>query len=818
MTATRRPTSHASHPGDEHGRPLPYRRVAPAPDGGIEAATSAVDAEAGAAGDRSGVGRRNFLSWAIAAPTLMVGTSLIAGTAHPQPADASIPAIPEPADLFDLTDLLNLAALPTSNLITITVDEAGNATFALPRAEVGQGVTTSTSMLIAEELDLPLSKVKVSLADARPELLFNQLTGGSNTTTSTHHAIRTAAGHARVRLIEAAAKKWGVPAASLTTSNGVVKSTTGATASYGSLAVAAAASKSTVLQVTLKPRSQFTMIGTPQNRVDALEAVTGRKTFAMDLKVPNALPTMVARPPTINGKPKSVSNLGAVKAMPGITDVAMISTGVAVRGATFGQCIDAIRALQVTWTAGTEDGKSDASVFKELKNAEIPLIVPKVPVLTKTIEGSFKFNFRSNSPLETGAAVANYTADGVEVWGCFKIPIVLAEDIAKKYNLAQHKVKVHVVEGGGSFGRHLFSDTALEAVEAAKAFGKPVKLMWSRTDDFRQGRVHPAATSRVRATYLLGNVLTYEQRHTSISTDYTHGLGEMLTAFSAKLPGGNYTFAQSIFVLTQTVSYNYGVTTQLLNEVDMGFNTGSMRNIYSPDARTAQELITDQIAKVAGKDPYAFRRSFIKNARGKAVLDKVAQVGNWGRSMPAGTAQGIAVHNEYKGWCACLVEIDTRPPTINRDVRDAYTGPRVTKVVFAVDVGLVINPKGLEAQMQGGIMDGIAQTLTSSLHLKDGYFLEGSWDHYFYSRQWNVPPEIQVIVMPSTSNTPGGAGEFGVAASMAATACAYGRATGVMPTEFPINHQDSVSHFKLIPNVPSTPQSPTDGLIHDISD
>jgi isoquinoline 1-oxidoreductase beta subunit len=120
--------------------------------------------------------------------------------------------------------------------------------------------------------------------------------------------------------------------------------------------------------------------------------------------------------------------------------------------------------------------------------------------------------------------------------------------------------------------------------------------------------------------------------------------------------------------------------------------------------------------------------------------------------------------------------------------------------------------------MQGGIMDGIAQTLTSSLHLKDGYFLEGSWDHYFYSRQWNVPPEIQVIVMPSTSNTPGGAGEFGVAASMAATACAYGRATGVMPTEFPINHQDSVSHFKLIPNVPSTPQSPTDGLIHDISD
>jgi isoquinoline 1-oxidoreductase beta subunit len=805
MTATRRPTRPSSQSAAERGRPLPYRRA--------EAAEPAADA----AQDSSGVGRRNFLSWAIAAPTLMVGTSLVAGLVDPKEADASIPAVPEPADLFDLGDLQDLAALPTSNLITITVDQDGNATFALPRAEVGQGVTTSTAMLIAEEMDLPLSKVKVGLADARPELLFNQLTGGSNTTTSTHHAIRTAAGHARVRLVEAAAKQWGVSADSLTTSKGTVKSKTGKSATYGSLAVAAAASKSTLLQVKLKPASEFTMIGTPQNRVDALEAVTGRKTFAMDLKVPNALPTMVARPPTINGKPKSINNLAAVKAMPGVTDVAMISTGVAVRAATFGQCIDAIRAVNVTWTAGTEDGKSDASVFKELKKAEIPLLVPKVPILAKTIEGSFKFNFRSNSPLETGAAVASYTPDGIEVWSCLKIPIVLAEDLAKKYGMAQSKIKVHVVQGGGSFGRHLFSDTAIEAVEASKAFGKPVKLMWSRTDDFRQGRTHPAATSRVRATYLLGNVLTYEQRHTSVSTDFTHGLGEMLTAFSARLPGGNYTFAQSIFVLTQTVSYNYGVTTQLLNEVDMGFNTGSMRNIYSPDARTAQELITDQIAKVAGKDPYAFRRAFIKNGRGKAVLDKVAQVGNWGRSMPAGTAQGIAVHNEYKGWCACLVEIDTRPAVANRDVEDAYTGPRVTKVVFAVDVGLVINPKGLEAQMQGGIMDGIAQTLTSSLHLKDGYFLEGSWDNYFYTRQWNVPPDIQVIVMPSTSESPGGAGEFGVAASMAATACAYGRATGVMPTEFPINHADALNHFTVIPTVPSTPQSPTDGLIHEIS-
>jgi isoquinoline 1-oxidoreductase beta subunit len=179
--------------------------------------------------------------------------------------------------------------------------------------------------------------------------------------------------------------------------------------------------------------------------------------------------------------------------------------------------------------------------------------------------------------------------------------------------------------------------------------------------------------------------------------------------------------------------------------------------------------------------------------------------------MPSGTAQGIAVHKEYKGVNACLVEIDCRTRTVGREVRDAVTGPRVTKVVMAVDVGLAINPRGLEAQMQGGIMDGIALALTSSLHLRDGHFLEGSWDNYFYTRQWNVPPEVEVIVMPDTTGEPGGAGEFGVASTFAAVACAYARATGTMPREFPINHRDPLA-FTPKPFVPPVPQSPTNGL------
>jgi isoquinoline 1-oxidoreductase beta subunit len=144
-------------------------------------------------------------------------------------------------------------------------------------------------------------------------------------------------------------------------------------------------------------------------------------------------------------------------------------------------------------------------------------------------------------------------------------------------------------------------------------------------------------------------------------------------------------------------------------------------------------------------------------------------------------------------------------------VADGYTGPRVTKVVIVVDVGLTINPEGLEAQMQGGAMDGIATALTSSLHLENGIFKEGSWDNYYYTRQWNVPPDVQVVIMPNTTTTPGGAGELAAGVTMAAVACAYGRATGTMPTEFPINHNQPLG-FVPLPLVPPIPQSPTDGL------
>ncbi|WP_042378161.1 molybdopterin cofactor-binding domain-containing protein [Streptacidiphilus melanogenes] len=756
------------------------------------------------------VSRRRFLGYVLAASTLTVAAQLGEGAAAPR-AEAAVPGVPEPADLYDLNDMLTDATLATANLITITLNPDGTASFALPRAEVGQGITTSTAMLIAEELDLPLDKVQVSLADARPELLFNQLTGGSNTTISTYTPVRVAAATAKQQLLEAAAAELGVPLSALSALQGVITAPDGRSLSYAELAVKAASLTNLQVSVTLKPASAFRVIGTPQNRVDALDAVTGRKQFAMDVQVAGAMPAMICRPPTINGTVVSVQNQAAVQAMPGITDVAVVSTGVAVRGRTFGQCIDAVRALQVTWGPGSEDAATDATVLAELRAAENPIVTPPLPLLTKAIDARFTFHFASNSALESNCAVADVRADSAEIWASVKAPITAQEEIAGRLGLPVGAVTVHVTQGGGSFGRKLFHDAALEAAEVSKAMGKPVRLMWHRTDDFRHGRVHPMSISRVRATYSLGQVLTLDQRHTSVATEFGHGLGEIITSSVAKLPVGGLTFSETIFSLTQQTPYNFGVTTQLLTEVDNGFHTGSMRNIYSPNVRCAQELIVDQLAAAMGQDPYHFRRNFLKDQRAVAVLDKVAQVGDWGRTMAPGTAQGIAIHPEYHGFVAVLVEIDCTPATVNRKIPDAVTGPRVTKAVCAVDVGLAVNPKGLEAQMMGGIMDGIAVTLTSSLHLDGGHFQEGSWDNYFYTRQWNTPPELDIIVMPPTTGTPGGAGELAVAGSMAAVACAYGRATGIMPTTFPINH-DAPPAFTPLPTVPPIPQSPTDGL------
>ena len=349
--------------------------------------------------------------------------------------------------------------------------------------------------------------------------------------------------------------------------------------------------------------------------------------------------------------------------MPGITDVALVPTGVAVRGETFGQCIDAVRALDVELARRPVAGPVRRDVLAGVKAAEVPLAVPKLGPLTKTVEADFTFWFRSNSSLEPNCAIADVRTDRAEIWGACKNPISAAEEIATLLGLPPTAVNSTSSRAAARSAASCSTTRRIEAAQCSKAFGKPVRLMWHRTDDSRVGRTHPMATSRVRATYAAGEVLSYEQRHTSVVTDFGHGLGEIITAMSAKLPVGEIGFSQTIFALTQEVPYDFGATNQLLDEVDLPLQ----------HQQHAQRLLPRRLGRARARRRPAGRRRSSKDplhASGASSPRTTApgpsstrspRKASWGRPMPPGTAQGIAIHKEYKGVNACLVEIDCRP-------------------------------------------------------------------------------------------------------------------------------------------------------------
>lgn len=746
----------------------------------------------------SGIDRRRFLTYLVAAPTLAVAVRY--GLAS-DAAFAAIPGSPEPADFQDLGDILILGAKATeSMLIQLEMDDKGRVSCALPREEAGQGITTAVTMLIADELDLTMGKVRVTLADARPELLTGQLTGGSNTIRSIYEPVRMAAATMRGTLLAAAARQLGVDVASLSIVDGVITSTTGATTTFADLSTLA--TDPTLFTGTAEPKAKadLQIVGRPQNRVDAKAMVTGAFKYTNDLDpVPGALRAMVRRPPTIRGRVDKILNEAAVRALPGVVDLAIVdlsvgavgddpasprSTGVAVVAQTFGQALDAKEALEVSWLAGpVEPAENDATLKAKLKGIQLPFVVPVVPLVTKFVEGEFYWHFASHAPLETNTAIADVRADGADVWAGTKVPVVAQQTIEQEIGVP---TKLHVVQGGGSFGRRLFFDGALEAARISKAVGKPVKVMMTRIDDMRHGRARAASLNHIRMTYELGNVLSMEQRVASVETDFRHGLGEAITAAGSQLNvpaaavpaslGGNASFAQTVFLTTVKSPYQFGSTNQALNELPTAFNTASWRSVYSASARGCEEIMVDELAKAMGKDPAAFRLEFLTDERQRAVLQKVMEMGQWGKAMPKGFAQGIAFHEEYKSMSACLVEIDA---TNKLD-------PRVTRASIAADYGLPINPRGLQAQLQGGLTDAIGITLRTGLHLKDGGFLEGSYSQFHFPRQADSPPKLDIFIFPETTGEPGGAGELGVPAAVGAIANAYARATGTKPRSFPI--------------------------------
>ncbi|MGH3874065.1 MAG: molybdopterin cofactor-binding domain-containing protein [Pseudonocardiaceae bacterium] len=718
------------------------------------------------------LGRRRFLTYLVAAPTLTIAARW--GLAESGPAQASTLPSPTLTDFYDLGDALKAATDPTSDLLRLEVKENNHIVLELPRAEVGQGLTTAMAMLVAEEMGARLSDVDVVLSDARPELLFNQITGGSTSTRTLFTPVRLAAAGARLRLLRVYAEEVGYRADKLEVRDGVVVAPDGRSASFGSLTAAAAMLREPVIGPSAKPFDEYTLVGTPTTRKDQRDHVTGRTKFCWDLDVPGAKPAIVARAPQVRGTVEDFDE-AALRAMPGVIDVARIPTGIAIVAETFGQALTAQKAIKARYGKGGLDGLSDSDIRARLRAAAPPLITPKLGLAQ--LDGEFDWAFVNHASLEPNSAVADVRDGSAEIWSELKSPITAQATIAKAVGLPVDKVTVHVVRGGGSFGRRLFFDGALEAAQISKAVGRPVKLMWSRADDMQHGRVRPRAYTRHRFTHAGGQILSYEERVCNVETDFRHGFGDALTAAGAHLPGGNVTLAQSVFALMVTMPYDFGPTTQLLNEVPLDMDTGSWRAVYTGYTHTSREILIDEMAAELGEDPVQFRRARLKNDRVRAVLDKVATAGRWGRQMRSGHAQGFAINEEHRSAVAALVEIDATDPS----------NPRVYKAVLAFDAGLPINPRGVEAQMLGGLNDGISTVLYAGNHLDNGAFRETSYTDFGYAKQRHYPIDVEMYVMPKTTDEPGGAGETTVSAAGGAVANAYARATGSTPRRFPIN-------------------------------
>lgn len=728
------------------------------------------------------LGRRRFLTSLLAAPSLTLAARWGLDPAQgPGRLDRPIPSPPSVESQYDITQAVCDASRPTMGLVVLEVGQDGRARLELPRVELGQGITTATAMLVAEDLDLPVSSVDVVLSDSRPELVFNQLTGGSSSIRAFYEPLRVLAATARRRLLAAAAVRWGVPVGSLSTRNGVVVAPDGRTAPYGALSAAAAKVSLPPGAVAPKPESQQTVLGRPTRRVDGRAIVTGQKKFTMDLAVLGAKPTMLRRPPTILGPVHAVHNAAAVERMPGVVGVTVIPTGVAVMADTFEQARAGVNALDVTFGPGPVATESNSTIMQTLRDAVPPLAPP--PLGSVVIDAEFEWAPATHASMETESAIADVRPDGVEVWTGSQAPIWAHEEIAKALGLPLNRVTVHVVPAGGGFGRRCFYDAAMEAVQVSKALGRPAKVMWHRTDDMRHARMRPPVCHRIRASLLGGQVVSYEQRAAGVLTDFGHGFGEILLATVNYFPDagvrraiGNDALEEALFTTFVSSPYNFGAQHKELVPVHMGMRTSSYRAIPCPMARGSEEIVVDEIAAALRKDPVQFRREVLKSDRGRAVLDRVAQVGQWGRAMPRGFAQGVGYHEESRACTACIVEMDARDPR----------APRVTRATMAVDVGRPINPLGLEAQMQGCLAEAVSLTLRAGLHIKDGLPLEGSYADYHWARQKDYPTVVQVIVMPANGGPLAGAGEVGIGAATGAIANAYARATGIKPRSFPL--------------------------------
>jgi isoquinoline 1-oxidoreductase beta subunit len=666
--------------------------------------------------------------------------------------------------------------------VRIGTDES--VTVIAAHSEMGQGVYTSLPMLLNEELEADWLKVRVEAAPvdkAYNHPVFGmQMTGGSTTSPAEWERYRNMGATARVMLVQAAAAKWGVDAASCRVEKGVViHGATGKRATYGSLANAAA-QLTPPADVPLKNPKDFTLVGKPTRRLDTPSKLNGTAQFGLDVIIPGMLTAVVARPPVFGGKVAKLDVSAALK-VPGVKAVEQVPSGVAVVADHFWPAKLGREKLVIDWDLGPNAELSTEKMLRDFKETALkPGAVAKktgdpeaaLKTAAKTITAEYDVPYLAHAMMEPLNCVVDLRADSGEIWTGTQFETVDRASAAQVAGLPPEKVQIHTTLLGGGFGRRANpnSDFVVEAVHVAKAAKGPVKVVWTREDDLRGGWYRPMWHDRFVAG-LDANGDPTAWTHTIVGQSIMQGT--LFEGFAIK-DGIDSTSVEG----AADVLYGFPNLQVDLHTPKIGVPVQWWRSVGHSHTGFSVEAFFDEVAHAGGKDPYELRRKLLANQpRMRAVLELAAQKANWGSKLAPGVGRGIATHFSFDSYVAQVVEASVEKGEV-----------RVHRVVCAVDCGLVINPETVRAQMEGGIIFGLTAALKTEITLKNGRVEQGNFHDYQMLRIFEAP-EIEVHIVPS-GESPTGVGEPGVPPVAPALANAIFAATGKRVRRLPIRARD----------------------------
>jgi isoquinoline 1-oxidoreductase/isoquinoline 1-oxidoreductase beta subunit len=703
------------------------------------------------------------------------GAGLLLYIARPEARDPPIPGAPD--------------GLSPNAWLLITPDD--RILLQVDRMEIGQGVTTGFVTLLAEELDVPPARIETAIAPVHPRFQDPvQLTGGSESMRQRWLPIRETGARARRMLLRAAAERWNVPLARLTTDGdgSVIDADSGKVARYGELALAAA-DLPLPDEVTLREPRSFRYIGTDVLRTDVRPKITGSARYGLDVRLPGQLTAVITRPPRLRDHGPRFDPAPAL-AIPGVQDVFAVASGVAVVATDFWTARRGANALAVTWTDGPLIGVYTDSIHAAqrqiLATDRVHEVRDEGDIAAVPVDGwldaEYRLPYLAHATLEPMNATV-WFRDGVcEAWVPTQGPDLARQAICAVSGLSREQVTVHATWSGGGFGRRATVDYVSEAAEIAWRVRKPVQLVWTREDDIRAGTYREATLHRLRGRVNTdGGIDAWHHRLVAASLNPQVFPVMLDTVAPEWLPGTvrkaiagvsvrAFDYLVGSFAAREgagSIAYAIPNLRVDLCEWNPGVPITIWRSVGHSYTCFVIESFIDELATAAQADPAEFRRRQLAGKpRHLAVLELVLEKSGWVTPPPGGRFRGLAVQECFGSVVAEVAEVSV---TANGDIR-------VHRVICAVDCGTAINPGIVRQQMEGGILFGLTAALHGEITLEDGIVQQSNFHDYRMLRLADAPA-IDVHIVPSEAS-PSGVGEPAVPPIAPAVANAVFAATG----------------------------------------